>query len=85
MKQWAHSLLRQCLAYGCRSANAHDKCVGAQVAEATWCGPFVRHESLRGVLAQLHRAVQLLHGSVQQLLQQVAEQTDMLERHRHVG
>jgi hypothetical protein len=60
-----------------------DQHVGAQIAEATWCGPLVRHESLRGVLAQLHRAVQLLHGSVQQLLQQVAEQADMLRHRRH--
>jgi hypothetical protein len=39
----------------------------------------VRDVALRGVLSQVHAAVRLLHGSVQQLLDQVAEQDNKPE------
>lgn len=89
-RAWCRCNWLACMLWQCRlparshCAPAHSQHVGAQIAEASWCGPLVRHESLRGVLVQLHRAVQLLHGSIQQLLQQVAEQADMQKCHRHV-
>lgn len=41
------------------------------VAEASWCGPLVRDAALRAALTVVHMAIRLLHGSIQQLLNQV--------------
>ncbi len=42
------------------------------MADADWCGGFVRDAALRGVLRHIHGAMCLLHGSVQTLLTQQA-------------
>lgn len=43
-----------------------------QIADAEWCGSFVRDAALRGVLRHIYSAICLLYGSIQTLLTQQA-------------
>lgn len=53
--------------YGSRCCTA-----AVQIADAEWCGSFVRDAALRGVLRHIHSAICLLYGSIQTLLTQQA-------------
>lgn len=44
--------------------------VAMQIADADWCGTFVRDAALQNVLHRVYSAVCLLHGSIQTLLSQ---------------
>ena len=53
-----------------KSSELTSRSVATQIADADWCGTFVRDGALQNVLHRVHGAVCLLHGSIQTLLSQ---------------